>query len=185
MEILTPSAFVEKSTQFIDESSNHGFNTDYKRNNAYDKNEYIIRNKEVDLKIGDVIEHQQFGRGKIVVISREITGDTIVINFEEHGTKVIEKQELVQSITKDDSQKGLSHNRENQNHLLTTQQSQIPDNNTDCNLKVGDVIEHQRFGIGTVTKVFGEGKNTKILVQFKERGIKQFLVMYMKYKLIS
>lgn len=98
---------------------------------------------------------------------------------------MIEKQELIQSITIDDSQKGLSHNRKTQDHLLTTQQSQIPDNNTDCILKVGDVIEHQRFGIGTVTKVFGKGKNTNVLVQFKERGIKQFIVMYMKYKLIS
>jgi DNA helicase-2/ATP-dependent DNA helicase PcrA len=52
-------------------------------------------------------------------------------------------------------------------------------------LKEGNVIEHQRFGIGTVVKVEGSGENTKATVAFKNAGTKQLLLKFAKYTIIS
>ncbi len=51
-------------------------------------------------------------------------------------------------------------------------------------LKEGDVIEHQRFGIGNVVKVEGKGENEKATVQFRNAGTKQLLLKFAKYKVI-
>ena len=52
-------------------------------------------------------------------------------------------------------------------------------------LKEGNVIEHQRFGIGTVIKVEGTGENTKATVAFKNAGTKQLLLKFARYTIIS
>ena len=51
-------------------------------------------------------------------------------------------------------------------------------------LKEGNVIEHQRFGVGTVIKVEGTGENTKATVKFKNAGIKQLLLTFAKYTIV-
>ena len=51
-------------------------------------------------------------------------------------------------------------------------------------LKEGNVIEHQRFGVGTVIKVEGTGENTKATVEFKNVGIKQLLLKFAKYTIV-
>lgn len=51
-------------------------------------------------------------------------------------------------------------------------------------LKEGDVIEHQRFGVGTVIKIEGDGENTKATVAFKNAGTKQLLLKFAKYTII-
>ena len=52
-------------------------------------------------------------------------------------------------------------------------------------LKEGNVIEHQRFGIGTVIKVEGTGENTKATVAFKNVGTKQLLLKFAKYTIVG
>ena len=52
-------------------------------------------------------------------------------------------------------------------------------------LREGNVIEHQRFGVGTVIKVEGSGENTKASVAFKNAGTKQLLLKFAKYKVIG
>ena len=52
-------------------------------------------------------------------------------------------------------------------------------------LKEGNVIEHQRFGVGTVIKVEGTGENTKATVEFKNAGIKQLLLKFAKYTIVG
>jgi DNA helicase-2/ATP-dependent DNA helicase PcrA len=52
-------------------------------------------------------------------------------------------------------------------------------------LQEGNVIEHQRFGIGTVIKVEGSGENTKATVEFKNAGIKQLLLKFAKYTIVK
>ncbi len=52
-------------------------------------------------------------------------------------------------------------------------------------LREGNVIEHQRFGIGTVMKVEGSGENTKATVAFKNAGTKQLLLKFARYTIIS
>lgn len=52
-------------------------------------------------------------------------------------------------------------------------------------VKIGDIIEHQRFGIGTIEMLDGEGENTKATVRFNNAGTKQLLLKFAKYKIIS
>ena len=56
-----------------------------------------------------------------------------------------------------------------------------------CNigLKEGNVIEHQRFGIGDVNKMEGSGENLKITVNFRNAGTKQLLVKFARFKIIG
>lgn len=57
-----------------------------------------------------------------------------------------------------------------------------PSANLGGQLKEGDVIEHQRFGIGTVLRVEGTGENQKATVEFRNSGTKQLLLKFAKYK---
>jgi DNA helicase-2/ATP-dependent DNA helicase PcrA len=52
-------------------------------------------------------------------------------------------------------------------------------------LKEGNVIEHQRFGIGRVIKIEGTGENTKATVEFKNAGTKQLLLKFAKYTIVG
>lgn len=45
----------------------------------------------------------------------------------------------------------------------------------------GDVIEHQRFGIGTILKIEGAGESTKATVDFKNAGQKQLLLKFARF----
>jgi len=55
----------------------------------------------------------------------------------------------------------------------------------DIGLKEGNVIEHQRFGVGTVVKVEGAGENAKATVSFKNAGTKQLLLKFARYTIIG
>ena len=52
-------------------------------------------------------------------------------------------------------------------------------------LQEGNVIEHQRFGIGRVIKIEGTGENTKATVEFKNAGTKQLLLKFAKYTIVG
>ena len=52
-------------------------------------------------------------------------------------------------------------------------------------LKEGNVIEHQRFGVGKVLRIEGTGENTKATVEFKNAGTKQLLLKFAKYTIIG
>lgn len=51
-----------------------------------------------------------------------------------------------------------------------------------ADIKVGDRIEHQRFGIGEILKVEGEDTSLKATVQFENAGTKQLLMKFAKFK---
>lgn len=52
-------------------------------------------------------------------------------------------------------------------------------------LHEGNVIEHQRFGLGTVVRVEGSGENAKATVNFKNAGTKQLLLKFAKYTIVG
>ena len=52
-------------------------------------------------------------------------------------------------------------------------------------LKEGNIIEHQRFGIGTVVRIEGSGENAKATVAFKNTGTKQLLLKFAKYTIVG
>lgn len=53
------------------------------------------------------------------------------------------------------------------------------------NLKVGQIIEHQRFGEGVVLQVEGTGDNAKAKIKFKNVGEKQLLLRFARFKVIG
>ena len=52
-------------------------------------------------------------------------------------------------------------------------------------LKEGCKIEHQRFGVGVVRKIEGQGENAKATVEFQNSGVKQLLLKYAKYTILD
>ena len=52
-------------------------------------------------------------------------------------------------------------------------------------LNVGNVIEHQRFGKGTVVNIEGTGENRKATVKFEQTGTKQLLLKFAHFNIIS
>jgi DNA helicase-2/ATP-dependent DNA helicase PcrA len=62
----------------------------------------------------------------------------------------------------------------NQNHQHTAD-----------SIGIGSIIEHQRFGIGTVTNIENEGENAKATVEFQNTGRKQLLLKFAKFKVIK
>ncbi|WP_297645631.1 UvrD-helicase domain-containing protein [uncultured Bacteroides sp.] len=49
----------------------------------------------------------------------------------------------------------------------------------------GQLIEHERFGLGEVLKVEGEGDNAKATIRFKNAGDKQLLLRFARFKVID
>ena len=52
-------------------------------------------------------------------------------------------------------------------------------------LQVGNVIEHERFGVGEVVNVVGAGDNCKATVRFRNAGEKQLLLKFARFKVIG
>ena len=52
-------------------------------------------------------------------------------------------------------------------------------------LQAGNVIEHERFGIGEVESVVGSGDNCKATVRFQNAGVKQLLLKFARFKVIG
>ncbi len=54
-----------------------------------------------------------------------------------------------------------------------------------ANVQQGQLIEHERFGLGEVLKVEGEGDNAKATIRFKNAGDKQLLLRFARFKVIG
>ena len=55
---------------------------------------------------------------------------------------------------------------------------------TTSGLREGAVIEHQRFGVGTVIRLEGSGDNEKATVEFRNAGTKQLLLKFARFKVL-
>ncbi|HOU67554.1 MAG: exodeoxyribonuclease V subunit gamma [Paludibacteraceae bacterium] len=53
------------------------------------------------------------------------------------------------------------------------------------NIKVGDFVEHEKFGIGKVTQLEGLEGSTKATIEFRNSGVKKILLKYAKLKVIK
>ena len=52
-------------------------------------------------------------------------------------------------------------------------------------LSPGQLIEHERFGIGEVLRVEGTGENTKAHIRFKNAGEKQLLLKFARFRVLG
>ena len=59
------------------------------------------------------------------------------------------------------------------------------DLNNGISISEGDKVEHDRFGIGLVIKIEGNGSNRKALIDFQNSGSKKLLLRYAKLNLIK
>ncbi|MGV6828962.1 MAG: ATP-dependent helicase [Flavobacteriales bacterium] len=55
----------------------------------------------------------------------------------------------------------------------------------DANLSVGVLVEHVRFGKGTILKIEGKGADTKAEIDFENGGIKKLLLRFAKLNMLS
>lgn len=62
--------------------------------------------------------------------------------------------------------------------------SAMPSSSTSSPLAVGCIIEHSRFGRGSVVAVEGKGENMKATIDFVNVGKKQLLLRFAKYNII-
>ncbi len=67
---------------------------------------------------------------------------------------------------------------------VTPSHSPNANQQTNASLHEGNVIEHQRFGIGEIVKLEGIGENQKATVQFRNTGTKQLLLKFAKFTII-
>jgi len=56
---------------------------------------------------------------------------------------------------------------------------------SNASIKSGQHIEHERFGIGEVLRVEGEGDNAKATIRFKNAGEKQLLLRFARFKVVD
>jgi DNA helicase-2/ATP-dependent DNA helicase PcrA len=49
---------------------------------------------------------------------------------------------------------------------------------------VGDRVQHQRFGMGTVTTIEGDGNNQKANVLFDQIGTKTLVLKFAKMRIL-
>ena len=54
-----------------------------------------------------------------------------------------------------------------------------------ASLTPGQLIEHERFGVGEVLRVEGTGENVKALINFKNAGEKQLLLKFARFRVLE
>ena len=52
-------------------------------------------------------------------------------------------------------------------------------------LIAGQLIEHERFGVGKVIRIEGTGENTKALIHFTNAGEKQLLLKFARFRVMK
>ncbi|MCD6017769.1 MAG: family ATPase [Bacteroidetes bacterium] len=58
------------------------------------------------------------------------------------------------------------------------------DNSANANLRIGSVVEHEKFGIGEITAIEGVYPEAKASIQFRNSGEKNLLLKYAKLKVV-
>ena len=57
--------------------------------------------------------------------------------------------------------------------------------NNGISISIGDNVKHDRFGIGVVIKIEGNGSNKKAVISFQKSGSKSLLLRFAKLKIIK
>lgn len=73
----------------------------------------------------------------------------------------------------------------NLRRVSTIPTSALRKSGTVSELKAGQHVEHERFGVGTVMKVEGSGENLKATVQFEHSGVRQLLLKFARLTILD
>ena len=66
-----------------------------------------------------------------------------------------------------------------------TASTSLSDGGSANRIQQGQLIEHERFGLGEVIKVEGTGDNAKATIHFKNAGDKQLLLRFARFKVVE
>ena len=70
-------------------------------------------------------------------------------------------------------------------NLKKVSETKSTTNAFDTKLIVGDVVNHQRFGKGTVLSIEGKAADLKAEINFETGGVKKLLLRFAKLEIIS
>ena len=98
---------------------------------------------------------------------------------------VAHREETPQEPFSDRFKRTLTTSRENLSRVTSVANRPATEQSIKSPVCEGNVIEHERFGIGTIVKVEGTGENTKATVEFQNVGTKQLLLKFARYKVIG
>ena len=86
---------------------------------------------------------------------------------------------------KKETLKFISLNKKKKLSRIVSSSNISNDLNNGISISEGDKVEHDRFGIGLVVKIEGNGSNRKALIDFQNSGSKKLLLRYAKLNLIK
>jgi hypothetical protein len=106
-------------------------------------------------------------------------------NFESNSWNIIDKKELESFSTYNNN--NINHNNHRKLIKLDENNQSIKAKNNDniIKLEVGNRVQHDRFGKGTVTAIEGKYPDQKATINFDGIGCKQLLLKFAKLTLIN
>ena len=65
---------------------------------------------------------------------------------------------------------------------IGNKKTETNDNNSEYlkEFDIGQRVKHKKFGVGTVSKILGEGKNKTLEIIFDDFGMKRLIIEYAK-----
>ena len=169
----------------------------------FEGTEQLIKDLDNDInprkyEVGDKVIHAFFGIGEITECASDTSfkvhfekGDRFVqsnflkpwncMNSQEELNK---NEQLPTYANKDISKKDCIENDHNED-LIPYIKRDSKDDKAIVSLRVGSIIDHGRFGKGSVIDLIGEGDQTKMVVEFEENGTKQLMIKFANYRLIT
>lgn len=132
----------------------------------------------VRFRIGDIVDHEEFGEGVIIDLIGNYPKTKVVIDFREHGRESLPLRTA--PLKKALADKALPDVEFITEEYIPPQ----PTNSQDLGLRVGDKVEHPTFGEGIISDIIGLGVKTEAVINFREKGPKHLLLQWSPLKKI-
>lgn len=132
----------------------------------------------VRFRIGDIVDHEEFGEGVIIDLIGNYPKTKVVIDFREHGREslLLRTSHLEKAL----ADKALPDVEFITEEYIPPQ----PTNSQELGLRVGDKVEHPVFGEGIISDIIGLGVKTEAVINFREKGPKHLLLKWSPLKKI-
>jgi len=111
--------------------------------------------------------------------------DSNYVEYQEKGGLEVYRK-IKENYIKKNSLKTKGLNKtENRLSRISVVEKMAPNFNKGFSISLGDKVKHDRFGIGLVVKIEGNGSNKKALIDFDGAGSKNLLLRFAKLKVIK
>ena len=132
----------------------------------------------VRFRIGDFVDHEEFGEGVIIDLIGSYPKTKVVIDFRDHGREsLLLRTAFLEKVLADKALPDVQ--------FITAECSPPqPTNSQELGLRVGDKVEHPVFGEGIISEITGLGEKTEAVINFREKGPKHLLLAWSPLKKI-